>query len=90
MVAARLIAYRRLAESGFLGMPLYAGFSLETGRVQEDRVQSYMSDKDLGQWKQAGSLFLATDSFIGPLYLAFGQTSDHDSAVYFFWGRPFH
>ena len=89
MVAARLITYYRLGDSGLLGMPLYAGFSLETGRVQEDRVQSYMSDNDLGEWKQAGSLFLATDSFIGPLYLAFGQTSDRDSAVYFFWGRPF-
>ena len=89
MLAGRAILYKRMRGINLLGMPLYLGMSLEAGRVQEDDAKQYMTDDDLGRWKLAGSAFMAVDSFIGPLYLAFGQTSDHDSAVYFFWGRPY-
>lgn len=88
MVLGRLQLSRRLQHTDVFGFPIYVGAGFEMGRVQEDVLPTYLSDKDLGVWKKAVSAYVAADSIFGPLYLAVGQTSDNDSAVYFFWGRP--
>lgn len=88
MVLGRLQLSKRLRHTDVFGFPIYVGAGFEIGRVQEDVLPTYLSDKDLGVWKKAVSAYVAADSIFGPLYLAFGQTSDNDSAVYFFWGRP--
>lgn len=88
MVLGRLQLSKRLQHTDVFGFPIYVGAGFEMGRVQEDVLPTYLSDKDLGVWKKAVSAYVAADSIFGPLYLAFGQTSDNDSAVYFFWGRP--
>ena len=88
MVLGRLQLSKRLQHTDVFGFPIYVGAGLEMGRVQEDVLPTYLSDKDLGVWKKAVSAYVAADSIFGPLYLAVGQTSDNDSAVYFFWGRP--
>ncbi|MEH6588877.1 MAG: patatin-like phospholipase family protein [Halioglobus sp.] len=77
---------RRLSENSVipLDMPVYAGFSLEGGQLASTR-----SELDFGDMKGAGSIYLAIDSPIGPLYLAYGQTSDSRSAVYIALGWPF-
>lgn len=88
MVLGRLQLSKRLRHTDVFGFPIYVGAGFEMGRVQEDVLPTYLSDKDLGVWKKAVSAYVAADSIFGPLYLAVGQTSDNDSAVYFFWGRP--
>ena len=88
MFLGRAQIMKRLGSGRLFGFPLYVGADFEMGRVQEDVLPNYLSDEDLGTWKKAGSVFIAADSIFGPLYLAVGQTSDNDSAVYFFWGRP--
>lgn len=88
MVLGRLQLSKRLQHTDVFGFPIYVGAGFEMGRVQEDVLPTYLSDKDLGVWKKAVSAYVAADSIFGPLYLAVGQTSDNDSAVYFFWGRP--
>ena len=88
MFLGRLQLSKRLQKTDLFGFPLYVGMGFEMARVQEDVLPDYLSDKDLGVWKKAVSGYIAADSIFGPLYLAIGQTSDSDSAVYFFWGRP--
>ncbi|MGI9233990.1 MAG: patatin-like phospholipase family protein [Woeseiaceae bacterium] len=79
---AGLIYYRHLNESAT--MPIYAGMSLETGNAWNSR-----SDISLSDSITAGSLFLAINTLIGPLYLAYGRAEDSNDALYFFLGRPF-
>lgn len=89
MFFGNVILYKRLRDFDVLGFPLYVGGSAEFGHVKEDSDTEYAPNEDWGRWKKAGSLFVATNTIFGPMYLAFGHTSDHDSAVYFFWGRPY-
>ena len=77
-----LAYYRRLNDSRRL--PIYAGMTLEAGNVWDNR-----SDISLSDTITAGSLFLAANTFIGPLYLAYGRAEDKSGAFYFFLGRPF-
>jgi NTE family protein len=64
-------------------MPLFAGFSLETGGAVR-RGESVGSD-DL---QRAGSLFVSAETFFGPVFLALGRTFGGSSGVYLYWGRP--
>ncbi len=79
---AVLAYYRRLNESSVL--PIYAGMTLETGNAWDDRSDISFSDSIT-----AGSLFLAVNTVIGPVYLAYGYAEGGTDAVYFFLGRPF-
>lgn len=79
---ALLAYYRRLNDSP--RMPIYAGITFESGNVWENR-----SDISLDDTIQAGSLFLAVKTVLGPVYLAYGRTEGNIDAVYFFLGRPF-
>lgn len=89
MFVSSLIGMKRVNRNGFWGIPVYVGGSLETAHLSQEGNSKLFDNSDWKSWKKAGSVFVAADSIVGPLYLAFGQTSDHDSAVYFFWGRPF-
>lgn len=88
MFLGRVMLMKKLNQTDVLGFPLYLGGGYEMARVQEDVLPDYLSDEDLGVWKKAFSAYVAADSLIGPLYLALGHTTDGDSALYFFWGRP--
>ncbi|MBM6927870.1 patatin-like phospholipase family protein [Parasutterella secunda] len=88
MFLGRMMLMKRLNQTDLFGFPLYVGGGFEMGRVQEDVLPDYLSDKDLGVWKKAFSAYVAADSLFGPVYLALGNTTDGDSALYFFWGRP--
>jgi len=79
---AVLAYYRRLNDSPRL--PIYAGISFESGNVWENR-----SDISLDDTIQAGSLFLAAKTILGPVYLAYGRAEGNIDAVHFFLGRPF-
>ncbi len=84
LALARVLAYRTLVQDSLIGMPIYAGFSLETGNTwfSEDDI----SASDL---IYSGSLFLGVDSFLGPIVAGAGITDDGRSNYYFLVGRRF-
>ena len=79
---AVLAYYRRLNENR--RMPIYAGMTFESGNVWQNRSDISFSDTIL-----AGSLFIAANTVIGPVYVAYGRTEGGREAAYFFLGRPF-
>ncbi len=79
---AEAVFYRRLGDISLL--PMYAGFSLETGNTW-----FYRSDISTSDLRYAGSMFVAADTFIGPVYLALGATDRGELAVYFNIGNTF-
>ncbi|MBD3179748.1 MAG: BamA/TamA family outer membrane protein [Candidatus Latescibacteria bacterium] len=75
--------YRRLGR--VLMQPFYAGCSIEYGNVFEKRDEiSY----DAGVL--SGSLFLGIDTFIGPVYAAYGLSEGGRSNYYLFLGQSFN
>jgi NTE family protein len=74
--------YRRLGDITFL--PIYTGFSLEAGNAWYER-----DDIHSNNLRYAGSLFIGADTFMGPLYFAFGATDRGERAVYLNIGKSF-
>jgi NTE family protein len=74
--------YKRLGNITFL--PIYTGFSVETGNVWHR-----LSDVSVDNTIFAGSIFIGADTFLGPLYLAFGFNDDGQQALYFNIGQTF-
>ncbi len=64
-----------------IGAPVWAGVSLEAGKVYNS------SGSQNSGWKQAYGLFLGADTWIGPIYLVVGKTSGGSKAIYFAWGH---
>jgi NTE family protein len=86
MVLGRALYYRELARFGpsFLHFPLYAGGSVEVGNVF-DRV----SDIEAGALLWGGSLFVAMDTPLGPLFLGYGYSEHGEHAVFLSLGGLF-
>ncbi|WP_439672228.1 Outer membrane protein assembly factor BamA [Cupriavidus necator] len=80
---ARLVYYNKLARQTLL-QGVYAGFSLEAGRMGDPLVPG----SPTGLLK-SGSVFLALDSPLGPLYLAYGRAAAGTYSFYLFLGKPF-
>ncbi len=64
-------------------VPAYLGGSLELGNVWQRR-----SDINLRDSIPAASLYLGADTFLGPLYVAFGFAEGGNQAFYLFLGQP--
>ena len=80
-----LIAYQyNLGRSlfGLRNFPIYAGASLEAGNVWPTS-ESISVDELIA----AGSVYLSTDSKLGPVALAYGFTEDDNSSIYFYLGK---
>ena len=75
-------AYKLVDQKVFDGV--YAGFSVEGGRMSEDRCCPTSRTAS----SPRAALFLAVDSPLGPFYLAWGRSSDGASSAYIFLGRP--
>ena len=77
---------RRLSDTSVLpfNVPAYLGASIEGGQVWSNR-----SDVSSGDFLTGGSIYLAVDSPVGPLYLAYGRSEDSQDAVYLSLGWPF-
>jgi NTE family protein len=58
--------------------------SAETGNVWNKRT-----DIDFGSLILAGSIFIGTKSFLGPIYLAYGQAQRGHSSIYLYLGQRF-
>ncbi|MCZ7563433.1 MAG: patatin-like phospholipase family protein [Burkholderiales bacterium] len=72
----------RLSQGGFLE-GAYLGASLEAGRIAKPLVAANGSD-----WQHGGSLFLAADTPLGPVYVGYGIASGGNRSAYFLLGRP--
>ena len=72
--------YRRLGNITLL--PIYAGFTVETGNAWNDRDEISFDNSVL-----AGSVFVGADTFLGPLYLAYGINDSNASTLYLYLGR---
>jgi NTE family protein len=82
---AELVYYRKVAEvNPGIGRAIYAGASIETGEIWGDARGFHLNDIVM-----AGSVFLAADTFIGPLYLGIGLAEGGDAAIYLQLGPPF-
>jgi NTE family protein len=65
-------------------MPFYLGASVEAGNVWTRR-----SDINFDSLILAGSLFVGMKTFLGPVYLAYGQAERRHSSVYLYLGQRF-
>jgi len=80
----RLSYYQRLPlTQSILGSRVFAGLSLEAGRINE----AFQVTRDNKARSSAG-LFIGADTAFGPLYLGYGRARDRGSIFYFFLGQP--
>jgi len=79
-----LIYHYRLLDNdlGAFKLPIYLGGSLERGGIWRDRHQVSWGSGQLGS-----SLFVAADTFLGPVYLAYGRAEGGEDSVYLFIGN---
>ena len=75
-------AYRKIADYSLL--PVYGGVTLERGNAWNRRDDISFSDS-----LSAGSVWIGTETVLGPLYLAYGRAEGGRDSLYFFMGRPF-
>jgi NTE family protein len=84
-VLAKLAYYRRLLElPAQLGSGIYAGLGVE-GAYAKEPVAGDPTDG----WKGAAAAYVGADTLIGPLYFAYGISSDGIDSFYLFLGRLF-
>jgi NTE family protein len=83
---ARAIYFRKIGSggSGFFEFPAYLGTSLEIGNTWEHR-----GEMSFASAHKDASLFLAFDTFLGPVYLGSGYDTSGTAAFYLFLGRTF-
>ena len=76
---ARAIYFRRISRGGegFFEFPAYVGMSLELGNTWEHR-----GDMSFGSAHKDASLFLAFDTFLGPVYLGTGYDTGRHTPAY--------
>jgi NTE family protein len=82
----RAIYFRKIGRGGegFFEFPAYIGASLEIGNTWDRR-----GDMSFGSAHKDGSIFIAFDTYLGPVYLGGGYDERGYSAVYLFLGRSF-
>ena len=82
----RAIYFRKIGRGGegFFEFPAYVGASLEAGNVWGLR-----SDASAGAVRKDASVFIAFDTYLGPVYLGGGYDQRGYSAFYLFLGRSF-
>jgi len=78
----KLIYMRRIGNISFL--PAYLGGSLEAGNTWQDT-----DDIEVGNLIGAGSLFIGLDTFVGPLYIAYGVGEYSHNSFYLYLGKIF-
>ncbi len=69
---------------GFFEFPAYVGASLEIGNTW-----SQFSDISFGSAHKDASVFVAFDTFLGPVYLGSGYDQTGHAGYYLFLGRTF-
>lgn len=83
---ARAIYFRKISRGGegFFDVPAYIGMSLELGNTWQRRGEiSY------GSAHKDASVFVAFDTFLGPVYIGSGYDDSGNAGYYLFLGRTF-
>jgi len=78
----RLFYMRRIGD--FNLVPMYLGGSLEAGNTWQDT-----DDIEFNNLIGAGSLFIGLNTFIGPLYIAYGVAEHKHDSFYLYLGKIF-
>jgi NTE family protein len=78
------LRYRLTGTPGAIVKGIYVGATVEVGNVWTTRSEASISDLT-----NAGSVFLATDTLLGPIYLAYGNAGNGNHAAYLFLNRSF-
>jgi NTE family protein len=83
---ARAIYFRKIGRGGegFFEFPAYLGMSFEVGNTYQHR-----GDVNFGSARKDASLFVAFDTYIGPVYLGSGYDQAGTAGFYLFLGRTF-
>jgi NTE family protein len=83
---ARAIYFRRVSRGGegFFEFPAYIGMSLEIGNTWQ-----HFSDINYSSARKDVAVFIAFDTFLGPVYLGSGYDQRGTAAFYLFLGRTF-
>jgi NTE family protein len=83
---ARAIYFRKISRGGegFFEFPAYLGMSFEVGNTWQHR-----GDIDFASARKDASVFVAFDTFLGPVYLGTGYDQGGTAAYYLFLGRTF-
>ena len=85
LFGALIYSYRLLDNNfGAFKSPVYLGFSLERGNIWADK--SAINWQDM---QNAASIYVGSDTFLGPVYLAYGQADSGDSSAYLLFGDTF-
>ncbi len=78
------LRYSLTKTPGAIVKGMYVGATVELGNVWQTRDEASISDL-----KHAGSVFLATDTLLGPIYLAYGNSGKGNTAAYLYLNRSF-
>ena len=78
----RVTYHHKLARQTLLE-GVYAGVSLEGGKVGGPLIPGNPTG-----WLRSGSVFIALDTLLGPLYLAYGRAQGGADSLYLYLGRP--
>jgi predicted acylesterase/phospholipase RssA len=83
---ARAIYFRKIGHggAGFFEFPAYIGVSFEAGNTWQRR-----SEIGFGSLRKDGSVFIAFDTPLGPVYLGSGYDQSGTAGYYLFLGRTF-
>lgn len=85
--ALATLAYYRTLNHYFIKsaeIPLYIGASIEAGNAWQTRAQI-----GFDSLIHAGSVFIGADTYIGPIYIAYGFNNEGRQSSYLFLGRVF-
>jgi NTE family protein len=82
----RAIYFRKIGRGGegFFEFPAYIGMSFEVGNTWSEPA-----DMSFGSARKDASIFLAFDTFLGPLYVGSGYDTRGEGAFFLFLGRTF-
>lgn len=93
IVFGRLKYYYRVSKSNNpMNFPYYIGATLEAGNVYDEGNFTGVNTSDFS-WEnteQAGSVFVGMNTFVGPLYFAYGYHSPQKQSFYFYFGHAFN
>ena len=77
----RVVGYHQFATLPLVGRAVYVGGSIETGNTWDN------SNQISGNLRTAGSVFVASDTWLGPFYVGWGISSGGQRSFYLYLGR---
>lgn len=83
-VARALYRHRLTNSEGLFNVPVYAGVTLTVGNTFARH-----GDFDFDDMRVGGSVFLAADTVVGPVFVSVGHADGGRTAFYLFVGKPF-